>query len=78
MLWCTQDTSSSQLSRASSSSGYYDTSADMQGNGEFCPTDPIPTLSLISMHIEGVGRQGWDAMGEDQVLKGKYKVIGST
>ena len=36
-------------------SGYYVASADMQGNSEFCPTDPIPTSSLISMRSEGVG-----------------------
>ena len=41
-----------------SSSGYYVASADVQGNGEFCPTDPIPTSSLIGMRSEGVGRRG--------------------
>ena len=39
-------------------SGYYVASADMQGNNEFFPTDPIPTSSLISMRSEGVGRHG--------------------
>ena len=65
MLWCTRDISRPWPSHASSLSGYYSTSADVQGNGEFCPTDPIPTLSLISMHSEGVGFHGWglDAEG---------------
>ena len=40
------------------SSGYYVASADVQGNSEFCPTDPILTSSLISMRSEGVGRHG--------------------
>lgn len=53
-----------------SPSGYYCASADVSGTGGLTSSDRLGAPSLITSLV-----RVWDTMGEDQTLKGEYKVI---
>lgn len=53
-----------------SPSGYYCASADITGKGGFRSTRSVGCYNSLILLVNV-----WDVVGEDQVLKGEYRVI---
>lgn len=58
-----------------SPSGYYCASADVTGKGRYNRVESKETTPSLSVDLDLLVVNIWDVVGEEQIVKGEYKVI---